>query len=169
MKKYLFIILIAAGLAACEKGEDYRGNNFPGFSGAGESATWVVYNHTVTDISYVTGVLPSQTPPTTYFKLDSTYTASRQKEISAASYKIYKSGEVAVIINNAWVKQPNYKWELAGDQINIYKNNGSTWNVVIVGFQDQEKLLLKFKKSFFGDTSSDKERFVMEVFYTIFK
>ncbi len=169
MKKYLFIILIAASFAACKKGEDYRGNIFPGFSGAGEAATWVVYKHTVTDIPYVTAVLPAQTPPTTYFKLDSTLTASRQKEVSGGSFKFYKSGEVAVVVNNAWVKQSTYKWELAGEQMNIFKNTGGNWNLAIVGFQDQEKLLLKFKKSFFGDTSTDKERFVMEVFYTIFK
>lgn len=169
MKNYLLFIFAVTVLSACKKGEEFRGNQFPGFTGAGEDATWVVYSHNITDIPYVTSVLPLQTPPTTYFKLDSTLTASRQKEVSPVSYRIYKNGEMALIVNKVWIKQSNYKWEQVNDQLNVYRNNSGTWTSVFIGFQDEEKLLIKYKKAFFGDTSSDKERFVMEVFYTMFK
>ena len=166
--------MIITGLVSCEKGEDFKANTFPGFSGTGTEATWVVFRHNLTDQSYLTGVLPTLTPPTTLFKFDSTYKANQQKEVSPVSYRIYKNGEIAVIVKNAqnqnvWQKQNSLKWELVNDQMYVYRNNGASWVLVCIGFQDEEKLLIKFKKSFFGDTSADKEKFVMEVYYTIFK
>jgi hypothetical protein len=173
MKKYLFILFAAAAIASCKKGEDFRGNKFPGFTGAGDNATWLVYRHTVTDVPYVTGVLPMQVPPTTYFKFDSTYTASRQKEVSPFSYKFFKNGEIAVITKNAqnqgvWTAQPTLKWELLNGNAEISRNTGSGWVSVATGQADEEKMAVKFRKSFFGDITADKSRYVMEVYYTIF-
>lgn len=167
--KYLFpFIIILTFFSACRKGEDFKNNVFPGYTGAGTEATWVVNRHTITDVAYVTNILPTQTPPTSYVKFDSTYNAARQREVSPVSYKFYINGEIATIINNVWVKQPTLKWEIEGDQMKISKNNNGTWISIAIGYKDEEKLLIKYKKTYFGDTSIDKERFVMEVFYSIF-
>lgn len=174
MKKYIILFLSILAIAGCVKEQEFKTPVFPGFTGNGDEAIWVVNNHTITDKAYVTGVLALQTPPSTLGKFDSSYVLARYRETSIYAYKFHKGGEVSLILKSSlgvssWVKQPFLKWQEVGDQIMIDKNNNGTWTNIIIGFKDQNRLLFRFKKTYFGDTSTDQERVVMEVLYSIFK
>lgn len=174
MKKYLTIILLIAGFLACEKEEGFRIRTFPGVTGAGNEAIWVVYSHVVSDIPYITGVMTSQTPPSTITAFEATLVSARQREVSPYSMKFLSSGEIATIgkdaqNQNAWIKQTSLKWEFADGIMNISKNVNGNWINVIAGYEDQSNLLLRFKKSYFGDTSAEKDKAVLEVLYNMFK
>lgn len=162
------------GVMSCQKESEYQSPVFPGFTGAGNQATWVVYAHVITDVPYVTAYLSKLTPPQTLAKYDSSYVLARQKEVSPYSYKFMVTGEVSVIgksagNQNVWALQPQLKWEDVDGNLYLYRfENGAKINIAI-GFPDGAGLVMKFKKSYFGETSIDKDRFVQEVLYTMFK
>ena len=173
MKKYLIIILVFAGLFSCVHEEEFKIATFPGITGSGDQATWVVYTHVITDIPYVTSVLSAQTPPITLANFEKAIVDSRQREVTAYSLKFYKTGEVALIgkdaqNQNAWIKQSNLKWEELEDKIYVSKNVNGNWVNIITGFKDQSNILFRYNKAYFGDTTADKDRVVMEILYSMF-
>jgi hypothetical protein len=173
MKKYLIIILVFTGLLSCLQEEEFKNATFPGITGSGDEATWVVYTHVITDIPYVTTVLGAQTPPVTFATFDKAIVDSRQREVTAYSYKFYKNGELALIgkddqDQNVWVKQTNLKWEELEDKIYITKNINGSWVNIITGYKDQANILFRYNKAYFGDTTADKDRVVMEILYSKF-
>jgi len=167
-------VMVLVGFIACKKEQTFLSGIFPGFTGAGDEATWVVSNNNITDVSYVTGVLAKLTPPQTVAKYDSTFKLARQKEVSPYSIKLKKGGEIFMIgksaeNTNIWIKQQDLKWEVQDEILYASKNVNGSWVNIFAGYKDENKLLVRYKKSYFGDTSTDKERFVMEVQYTMFK
>jgi hypothetical protein len=173
MKKiFLFIILVSA-LAACKKGETFREPTFPGFSGSGEFATWIVYAYNLNDTNYLKTVLPPAIPSTqTINNFFTTLSNLAGKEVSAYSIRLYKTGEVGLIEKNAqnqnvWVKQSTLKWQSASPYINILRNVNGSWVKVMEGIINVDKLLLKYYRSYWGDTSADKEKTAMEITYFI--
>jgi hypothetical protein len=174
MKKYLIILVAAISLFSCTKDEEFRTRKFPGYTGSGTEATWVVFSHTVSDVAYLTGVLPTLTPPSTYAAFDAALISARQREVTPFSIRLFKSGEVAFIgknaqNQNAWVKQTNLKWEELGETMLINKNLNGTWVNIMIGYVDQSNLLLRFKKAYFGDATAEKDKTVADVLYTIFQ
>jgi len=173
MKKYILYILLAVVFSSCEKSEEFKPGTFPGFSGSGEYATWCVYKHTINDVAYLTTLLPTLTPATTYTDYNAAWLAARYKETSLFSFRLYKSGEVAVIKKDAqnlniWVKQSDLKWEATSDYMYISRKTNDTWEKVIVVTPELEKMLCKFRKSYFGDNTESKDTFVMEALFTIY-
>lgn len=167
---YLFIAIIITG---CKKEQEYKADVFPGFSGSGESASWTVYRHTITNSAYLTATLPTLTPPTTLASYEASLVAARNREVSPFSFRFYKDGGVALIQKNAqnideWVKQANLKWEVSGDYMYIFRNVGGTWVNIIEVTTELEKILCKYRRSFYGDNSSNKDSFVMEVLYKLY-
>jgi hypothetical protein len=61
IKKILIPVILLFFFFSCKKGEAYLNNSFPGFSGSGDKATWVVYNHNFTDKPFIQSKLSSQT------------------------------------------------------------------------------------------------------------
>lgn len=174
IKKYILLVFSLFTLLACKEEASYTANTFPGYTGAGDQAVWVVYTNAFTDPAYVTSYLSKLVPPMTLSAYDATYVAARQKEVSPYSYKLFKSGEVALIGKSAanesiWIKKTDYKWEDNGTNLMISQNVAGTWVNVIVGYPDQDKLLLRYKKAYFGNTTTEKDRYVMEVLYSMFK
>lgn len=174
MKKFLIALIALAGLTSCSKDSEYIASSFPGVTGRGDDAIWVVLSHTVSDRPYVTSALLLQTPPISFGRFDSSYVQARQREVTPYSYRFYKGGEFGLIgkgpaNENIWVKQTNLKWEDQNSQVMLYQNTGGNWVNIAVGFRDQDNLLFRYRKSYFGDNSADKDRFVMEVLYSFFK
>ena len=173
MKKYLIIILVFAGLFSCVQEEEFKTATFPGITGSGDQAIWVVYTHVITDIPYVTSVLTAQTPPVTYAVFEKAIVDSRQREVTPYSMKFYTAGEIALIgkdaqNQNAWIKQSNMKWEEREDKFFISKNMNGNWVNIITGFKDQSNILFRYNKAYFGDSTADKDRVVMEILYNKF-
>ena len=165
--------MLMAGLISCQKDEVFRTKTFPGYTGAGTEAIWVVYSHVISDVAFITGVMPAQTPPSTYSAFDASLVAARQREVTPFSIKLLKTGEVAIIgknaqNQNAWIKQTNLRWEDQGETMLISKNVNGTWVNTIIGYIDQSNLLLRFRKAYFGDTTAEKDKVVMEVLFSMF-
>jgi|GEM_PF-3295787 len=175
MIKKLFIPLMALFLLiSCEKGETYLSASFPGFYGSGEKATWIVFNHSFTDKPFIQSVLSTQTSFKTIGSFDTSYRNARQREVTPYSYQFSKNGEVYFISTNSisgstWVLQPNMKAEVLQGQLFVSKQVNGQWVNTFVGFQDQDKILFKYKRSYFGDMSSNKDKYFMEVVYSMFK
>lgn len=174
IKKILIPVIILFFFISCKKGEGYLRTSFPGFSGPGDKATWVVYNHNFTDKPFIQANLSSQTSFRTLGSFDTSYRNARQREVSPYSYQFGKNGEVYLINTNpvsgsTWVLQQNMKAEVVQGQLFVFKQINGQWVNIFVGFQDEDKILFKYKKSYFGDVSSDKDRFFMEVLYSMFK
>ncbi|MFN5022033.1 MAG: hypothetical protein ACK5GP_10310 [bacterium] len=174
IKKILIPVILLFFFFSCKKGEAYLNNSFPGFSGSGDKATWVVYNHNFTDKPFIQSKLSSQTSFKTLGSFDTSYRNARQREVTPYSYQFGKNGEVYFISTNpisgsTWVLQQNMKAEVVQGQLFVSKQINGQWVNTFVGFQDQDKILFKYKKSYFGDVSSDKDRFFMEVLYSMFK
>jgi hypothetical protein len=174
MKK-LFIILAASLFAiACDKAEDLRTATFPGYSGSGESASWVVYQYRLTDTVYLKTALAAQTPPRTLRFLDSTLNASKTFETGPYSLRLYKSGEVGIITRNGqnqpeWTKQGNLKWDTSNDFMNIYRNVNGSWQSIIEATPEQDKMVCKFKRAYWGDNSANKNLVAAEIIYNSFR
>jgi hypothetical protein len=174
MKRLIILAFILGGIVACQKETEFKTATFPGFTGAGNQAVWVVYGHVITDIPFVTSYLSKLTPPVRFSFYDSTIMLARQKEVSPYSYKFLVNGEVAVMgkgpaNENVWATQPALKWESFEGNLYLYRiENGAKVNIAI-GFPDGAGMLMKFKKTYFRDTSADKDRYVQEIFYTMFK
>lgn len=168
MKKYLIAIITLIALVGCEKEVTYNLPTFPGFAGSGSEAVWMVYNHNITDVTYITSYLAKQVPVLTQATFEANYVNARQKEVSPYSFKFFKIGGVATIPTGqkAWVTQTDLKWELADVALILSKNVGGTWVQIASGYPDESKLSLKLKRAFFGDTSVDKDKNVMEILYT---
>jgi hypothetical protein len=163
-----------AGFISCQNDEVFKLKTFPGYTGAGTEAIWVVYSHVISDVTYITGVMSSQTPPSTFAAFDASLVAARQREVTPFTIKLFKTGEVAMIgkntqNQNAWIKQTNLKWEDTGETMAISKNINGNWVSIITGYVDQSNLLLRFKKAYFGDETADKDKVVLEVLYSNFK
>lgn len=175
MKKIIIISILISFIISCSKDDaEFNVGIFPGFTGAGEQATWVVYTHTITDRPFVSAYLLTQTPPSTIGKFDTSYIQARQREVTPYTYRFYKGGEVGLIgksasNENIWIKMPHLKWQEDQGILYIMQNINGSWVNTITCFKDQTNLLFRFKKSYFGDTSADKDRYVMEVLYTMFK
>jgi hypothetical protein len=172
MKKIFLIIVIVAALFSCKKETEYNNPVFPGYSGKGEFATWALYSFNITNTSYLTAVLPLQNPPTTLTAFDAALKAARNREVSPFSLRLYKDGGVATIVKNAqnqdvWQIQSSMKWELQGEYMHIYRNVAGSWVDIIEVTPDLDKMNCKFRRTYFGDTSADKNLFVLETFYTI--
>jgi len=174
IKNLLTILVFFLFIISCKKDETYVPDTFPGFSGPGDKAIWVVYNHNFTDRPFVQSYLTSQTAFKTIGSFDTSYRNARQKEVSPYSYQFGKNGTVYLCLTNPitgsnWVLQDDMKAEVIQNQLFVSKKINGQWVNTFVGFQDQDKILFKYKKSYFGDSSADKERFVMEVLYSMFK
>lgn len=174
IKKILIPLMAMVFFLSCEKGKSYLSPSFPGFSGSGEKATWVVYNHNFTDRPFILSYLISQTSFRTIGSFDTSYRNARQREVTPYSYQFSKKGEVYFmssnpISGNTWVLQQNMKAEVVQEQLQVFRQMNGQWVNTFVGFPDQDKILFKYKKAHFGDTSPDKERFVMEVLYSVLK
>lgn len=173
MKKLIILITLISGFASCKKGDEFRGNSFPGFTGSGNEATWVVYRHNVIDATYLTAVLPAQTPPTTLIQLNADYKASYAKEVSPFSVRLIKGGGLAMVVSSgsnqySWVLQSGLKWEPLDNGIVVSRQTGSGFQAIATGYSDQDKLLLKFTRAAFGDNSADKNKAVLDVYYSFF-
>lgn len=172
MKKILLILAMGLSLASCKKEIVYTNPVFPGYSGNGEYATWAVFKFNITNSAFLTSALPTLNPPTTLTAFDAALKAARSKEVSPFSMRLYKDGQIAMVVKNAqnqdvWLTQSNLKWEKSGDYVYIFKNVANNWVNVIEVTSDLDKMLCKYRRAFFGDTSVDKDLFVLEVFYTI--
>jgi len=75
MKKIWIVLAVIIAIASCKKEDEFRPSEFPGFTGAGEQATWVVSRHNVLDQSFLGAVLAAQSPPSTLNAFDSTIKA----------------------------------------------------------------------------------------------
>jgi hypothetical protein len=174
--KRLFMLLAIATLAlqACQKSSDYITPIFPGYTGAGDAASWVISRHTITDAAYLNAVLPTLTPPTTLRAFDSLLVVAREKEVSPYSYRLYKNGEVAITGKNVtnqpvWVIQGDLKWEPVGDFVYISKKVTGSWVKIIEAYPDLDKLVFKFTRAYFGDNSINRERFFMDALYSMYQ
>ncbi|MFZ9388838.1 MAG: hypothetical protein ACO25B_13240 [Chitinophagaceae bacterium] len=172
MKKIFLIILLGATFISCKKETELQVPVFPGYSGKGEYATWALYKFNITNTTYLTAALPLQSPPTTLTAFDAALKAARDREVSPFSLRLYKDGGIATIVKNAqnqdvWQIQSNLKWEVQGDFMRIYRNVNNNWVDIIEATPDLDKMNCKFRRTYFGDNSADKDLFVMEAFYTI--
>jgi hypothetical protein len=174
MKRLIILAILVIGIASCQKDSEFKPPVFPGFTGAGNDAIWVVYSHVISDVPFVTSYLSRLTPPVRYTFYDSTIMLARQKEVSPYSYRFINGGEVAIMgkgatNDNVWAIQPSLRWENIEGNLHLFRiENGAKVNIGI-GFPDGAGLLIKFKKTYFGDNTADKERYVQEIFYTMLK
>lgn len=174
MIKYILILSTIFSIIGCQKDSELQPPVFPGITGSGNDAIWVVYTHTIADRPFITTYALSQTPPQTYNQFDSSFILARQREVTQYSYRFYTGGEIAFIgkssgNQNIWIKQSNMKWEEVDNQIVINRTTAGTTEIVAIGFKDQDKILFRLRRSYFGDTSADKGRTAMEVLYSLFK
>jgi hypothetical protein len=173
MNKYILILFSFLSILGCQKDSELQTAVFPGITGSGNDAIWVVYTHTISDRPFITAYALSQTPPLTFNQFDTSYVLARQREVTQYSYRFYKGGEIAFIgkssgNQNIWIKQPNLKWEEVDNQIVINRITSGTPEIIAIGFPDQDKVLFRLRRSYFGDTSADKNRTAMEVLYSLF-
>ena len=171
---YFSLCLLAMiAFSSCEKAEQFKNDQFPGFTGISDEAIWVVDSYTIIDAPFLISTLPTQTPPTTYARFDSTLRASLRREATPFSYKIYKDGKIATIVRTSpnqvsWSIQNTLVWESSGSQMNIYRLSGAARELVAVGQKDQHKLLIKFYRAYFGDITASKTRAVLDIYYQYF-
>ena len=174
MKKIFTILAALVFLIACEKAEEFKTATFPGYSGSGESASWVVNRYRLTDTVYLKTVLAAQTPPSTLTALNNTLNTTTAIETGPYSLRLYKGGEVAVIVRNAqnkaeWAKQTDLKWEVTGDFMNISKNVSGSWVGIIEATPEVDKMVCKYKRAYWGDKTASKDLIAMELIYTSFR
>ena len=171
MKKIIFLAVIISAMMACVEETEFTNDVFPGFSGKGEYLTWTLNSYKVTDSVYVKGVLLIQIPVITYATYLTNLTNAVSKEVSPYTLRFYQNGEIATVQKNTsnqnvWTKQPSLKWEQNGLFWNINRKDGNNWVNIMVGTEEQGKILLKVKRTFFSDTSADKDKFFLDTFYS---
>jgi hypothetical protein len=174
MRKIFTILAALVSLIACEKAEEFKTATFPGYSGSGESASWVVNRYRLTDTVYLKTALAAQTPPTTLTALNNTLNTTAGIETGPYSLRLHKGGEVSVIARIAqnkfeWFKQADLKWEVTGDFMNISKNVSGSWVSIIEAAPEVDKMVCKFKRAYWGDKTASKDLVTMELIYNSFR
>jgi len=85
---------------------------------------------------------------------------------------LYKDGSIATVAgsNNqfSWIKRSNLKWENSNEEILISDNQSGTWIPVATALADQDKLLVKYRRSYFEYNSTEMDKPVLDIYYSIF-
>lgn len=173
MRKLYFAVVLVITALSCKKGTDLIVADFDGYAGKSGTATWTVSRYVIADSNYLKARLPLLAPPTTYPNFVNSLNAARGLEISPFSLRLHSSGEMSVLLKNGqnitvWTKNPDLKWENQGDFMYIYQRSGGVWVNTIVANPDLSNMICRFKRTYFGDNTADKDKYVMEILYTPF-